>query len=442
MTDDHVHEHSDRAGGRGDALRALVASPGGRGLVGFVSVLLVLTAIGLVALWPDGDRPRIEGTGAPTVAAEVTGVRLVPCGGPTDQRCRTVVARVSEGEDEGHEAEIVLGPPEVSPDLDVGDAIRLSRQAPLEGEAADAFGDPLPDDGADGSAGAGDAGIDGAGSGDAGAPAPVYAYAERDRRAPLLWLAVLFAVLGLVVARSRGALALLGTGASITLVVVWLVPSILSDHPPVLVALVGAFAVMFITTGLTYGITAQSLAAVTGIGLSLLVALGIGVLWSSLAHLDGNGGELGSFVLQSGSSLELGGVVLAGMVIGALGVLTDTVVSQVSTVAALHRANDRLGVRGLYREAFTVGRDHLSATIHTLVLAYAGATLPLLLVVSANGVGVGDAFNDPDLAEPVVATLVGSIALVVAVPLSTLLAALLVRRVPRDALDTGHAHHH
>ncbi|MCK9248711.1 MAG: YibE/F family protein [Solirubrobacteraceae bacterium] len=426
MTDEHDHDHPSP--GRGDALRALLSSPGGRGLVGFVSLLLVLTAVGLVALWPDGDRPRVEGAGGPTVSGEVVGVRLAPCGGPTDQRCRTVVARVTEGEDEGHEAEIVLGPPEVSPDLDVGDAIRLARQAPLEGEAADALDDPP----------AGDAG----GPGAATSPAPAYSYAERDRRAPLVWLGVLFAVLGLVVARSRGALALLGTGASITLVVVWLVPALLSDHPPVLVALVGAFAVMFITTGLTYGVTTQSLAAVTGIGLSLLVALGVGVLWSELAHLDGTGGELGAFVIQSGSPLGLGGIVLAGMVIGALGVLTDTVVSQVSTVAALHRANDRMGVRRLYREAFAVGRDHLAATIHTLVLAYAGATLPLLLVVSANGVGVGDAFNDPDLAEPVVATLVGSIALVVAVPLSTLLAALLVRRVPRDALDGGHAHHH
>jgi uncharacterized membrane protein len=109
---------------------------------------------------------------------------------------------------------------------------------------------------------------------------------------------------------------------------------------------------------------------------------------------------------------------------------------------ALRRANPALGARALYEEAFRVGRDHLSATIHTLVLAYAGASLPLLLITRATGVGLTDALNTQDIAEPVLGGLVGCIALVCAVPLTTALAAALVTRVSPETLGDGHGHGH
>jgi|HubBroStandDraft_3_1064219.scaffolds.fasta_scaffold380511_1 uncharacterized membrane protein len=111
-------------------------------------------------------------------------------------------------------------------------------------------------------------------------------------------------------------------------------------------------------------------------------------------------------------------------------------------VMALRRADPSLTARRLYRSAFQVGRDHLSATIHTLVLAYAGASLPLLLITHSTGVGLVDAVSAQDIAEPVVATLIGCVGLVCAVPLTTGLAALLVSRIPGSALDGGHSHHH
>jgi uncharacterized membrane protein len=406
------------------ALRTLLQSRPGRLLVGVVALVGVLTVVGLVVLWPQGNGPNIPGAGTRTVGATVVGVESASCGGPSEQRCLTATFRVTDGPDEGHRAKVVLGPPEVSPDLAVGDKVRLVDQRPAAGTPAGAPG------GSGGEAAAG------------GGVEPVYAFSGVDRRVPLVALAVLFALLGAVVARGRGLLALVGTAASLSLVVLWLVPAILDGSSPILVATVGALAVMFVTTALTYGVTTQSLAAVTGIGVSLLVAALLGTLWSDLAGLDGKDGDLGSFALQSGGELPLQGILLAGMVIGALGVLTDTVVSQVSTVAALHRTNPSLPPRTLYREAFVVGRDHLAATIHTLVLAYAGATLPLLLVASANGVSFGDAINDSQLAEPIVSTLVGSAALVLSVPLSTALAAALVGRLPEAALGDAHHHHH
>ncbi|MGX6449670.1 YibE/F family protein [Patulibacter sp. S7RM1-6] len=390
-------------------VRSLLRSPAGRILVGSVAAVGLLTVLGLALLWPTGDHPGPQGGPTRIVGATVTKVALAPCGGPSDQRCVTARTRIDDGRDRGRAVEVVLGPQEVSPHLEVGDAVRLADQTPAGQRGGE----------------------------------PVYAFSGVDRTVPIGVLAVVFALLGALVARGRGLLALVGTAASLSLVVLWLVPAILDGRPPLLVAVVGALAVMFVTTALTYGVTTQSLAAVTGIGVSLLVGALLGTLWTSLAGLDGTDGDLGAFALQSGGGLPLQGIVLAGMVIGALGVLTDTVVSQVSTVAALHRTSPALSTARLYREAFAVGRDHLAATIHTLVLAYAGATLPLLLVASANGVGLRDAINDASLAEPIVSTLVGSVALVLSVPLSTFLAAVLVGRVPEAALgDGGHGHAH
>ena len=132
--------------------------------------------------------------------------------------------------------------------------------------------------------------------------------------------------------------------------------------------------------------------------------------------------------------MSLQGLLLAGMVIGALGVLDDVTISQASTVLALRRANPALRFRGLFGLALEVGRDHVSATVNTLVLAYVGAALPILLLFSAADLGVGDATNLEVVAKEIVATLVGSIGLISAVPVTTALAALLaVRRTRRGS---------
>jgi uncharacterized membrane protein len=131
------------------------------------------------------------------------------------------------------------------------------------------------------------------------------------------------------------------------------------------------------------------------------------------------------------------------MVIGALGVLDDVTISQASTVLALRRANPAMPFRRLFGLALEVGRDHVSATVNTLVLAYVGAALPILLLFSAADLGVGDAANLEVVAKEIVATLVGSIGLISAVPVTTGLAALLAVREDPDRLEAdvgAHAH--
>lgn len=394
-----------------DARRGGVyATPAGRALAVAVGALLAATIAGLVALWPSGDgaaKRDAAGRLAPTLAATVAGVDTVPCG-PVGQDCRRLTISVEDGE----RARLTLGPVDVSPDVEVGDRIRVERTPVAEGV-------------------------------DPGPGFQPYAFRDFDRGGPMLALGIAFALAAVVVARWRGLLAVAGIALSVLLVVVFLVPAILDGSPPVLVSLVGALAVMFVTLVLTYGVGPQTAAAALGIGVSLLLATLLGALLAGVAHLDGSTSDLAGQLLADSPGLSLQGIVIAGMVVGALGVLADTAVSQVSTVMALRRANPAYGPRRLYREAFAVGRDHLAATIHTLVLAYAGAALPLLLIVRASDAGFATAITTQELAEPVVATLVGALALVVAVPLSTLLAALVLHRVPVAALpDADHAHAH
>jgi uncharacterized membrane protein len=198
---------------------------------------------------------------------------------------------------------------------------------------------------------------------------------------------------------------------------------------------------MLLTIAFSSGLTAQGLSAMVGIAGSLLLAAGLGRLYVSLAHLNGLSSDLALALKQSGSTVSLTGLVLAGIVIASLGVLADMAVSQASAVMALRKANPRQGFRDLYRGGFIVGRDHFAATIVTLVFAYVGASLPLLLLFKTTGVGFTDALNNQEVAEPVVGILIGALALIASVPLTTGLAAVLAARMPAAALpEGGHAH--
>jgi uncharacterized membrane protein len=162
-----------------------------------------------------------------------------------------------------------------------------------------------------------------------------------------------------------------------------------------------------------------------------------------ISHLTGLSSHEALYLRAVAGEISIEGLLLAGMVIGALGVLDDLTVSQASTVLALRRANPTLGGRALYRLAVGVGQDHVAATVNTLVLAYAGAALPVLLVFSIAGVSTGEALNGEVVAGEIVATLVGSIGLVAAVPITTGLATLLALRVAPAAIEAdahGHAH--
>jgi uncharacterized membrane protein len=385
-----------------------------RALTAVAVILAAGTVAGLAILWPGDSRTRVQGgLAVDSEKAEVVEVRETLCPGLGNQQCQLVEATLTSGPDAGEDVELQLSAIQgFDPDLDPGDDIRVTKA-------------PEPPPGQEAVAG------------------PGYAFYDFERGTPMLVLAIAFAAIVLLFGRWRGALSLAGLGISLALVLLFVVPAILDGEPALAVAVVGSLAVALITIPLAHGAGPKSLAAVLGTAASLLLTALLALIFTKATHLTGLSSEEGTFLQLAGADLSLEGLLLAGMVIGALGVLDDVTVSQASTVLALRAANPQLRFRELFGTALRVGRDHVSATVNTLVLAYVGASLPLLLIFSSTDLGVGEALSTELVAKEVVATLVGSIGLIAAVPLTTALAAVLALEEAPDALaglDHGHAH--
>jgi len=257
---------------------------------------------------------------------------------------------------------------------------------------------------------------------------------DHDRRQPLLWLTALFAAAVLAVGRWYGLRSLAGLVFSFVVVFVYLIPSILDGNPPALVALTGAVVIMVATLYLAHGITLKTSAAVVGTSAALVATVLLGYLATQFASLEGETAPELVGLRFALPGLDLSGFILAGLIVATLGVLDDVTVSQSSTVFALADANPDLTRRQLFARAMTVGRDHIASVVNTLFLAYAGASLTLLVLLTLSGRETSWALNDEVIATEIVKTLVGSVGLVAAVPLTTALAAAAVTadsRAPR-----------
>jgi uncharacterized membrane protein len=377
----------------------------GRRVYAVALVAIGLATIGgMIALWPRGElppaAPGIEGTELlrHTYSAEIVSSTNYP------NCCQQLVVEVTEGPDAGKREDTEVGSGPGLPSYGVGDAVRVGKYANTR----------------------------------------EYRLVDFDRRLPLLWLALAFVALVIIFGRLRGALSLLGLAISFLIILVFVVPAILHDSPPLPVALVGSMAVMLTTIPLAHGLGPKSLAAMAGIAASLVVIVGLAIFSAHMAHLTGltSGEDYTVAYLHLGINFQ--SLLIGGMVIGALGVLDDVAISQASTVLALRKANPRLSFGQLFRQAIDVGRDHVSAVVNTLVLAYAGTSLITLLSFSSGGFDLLDAVNLGGPASVIVASMVGSIGLICAVPITTALAALLAESMPAEELAAeehlGHAH--
>ncbi|MEX1254355.1 MAG: YibE/F family protein [Dehalococcoidia bacterium] len=245
------------------------------------------------------------------------------------------------------------------------------------------------------------------------------------RTTPLILLAVAFAGLVLLVGRWRGLTSLLGLGASLLVIVRFILPGILSGADPVLISVIGALVIMLTTLYLAHGVTAKTSVALLGTVIALLLTAALAQISISVTKLSGLADESAvTLQILSAGDIDAGGLLLAGIIIGALGVLDDVTVAQASTVFELHHANPLLGARELYQRAMNVGRDHIASTVNTLVLAYAGAALPLLALLALLTEPLDSLLNREFLSTEIVRTLVGSMGIVAAVPLTTALAAI------------------
>ncbi len=247
------------------------------------------------------------------------------------------------------------------------------------------------------------------------------------RGGPMLWLLAGFVFVSVLVSGWKGLRGLGGILFSLVIVVFYIIPQIMAGKNPVLVSIIGAFFFLSITLYLIYGWTLKTHAAVLGTLLSLSLTGILAAVSVHITHLTGYGDENAMFLTQvAPQTLDMQGLLLAGMLIGALGVLDDLVIGQSSAVFELHAANSTLDLRFLYKRAMNIGRDHVAATVNTLVLAYAGASLPMLLLFSLNSHNLTLLLSTSYIAEEVVRTLVGSIGLFISVPLTTFIACVLV----------------
>ncbi|MGW2283699.1 YibE/F family protein [Streptomyces phaeochromogenes] len=402
----HGHSHSHGpAAPVSMHLRKVIAAV----LIPFAAAVVV----GLVVLWP-GGAPGHERTGVgfdrQTQQATVTKVDKVDCksvnasgetptgdtstaeGSSAQQQasgsCKKATVRVDTGKDKGRTfTEIVQ--PDSSRQLEQGQEVIVAYapDAPKELQ---------------------------------------YSVTDVNRKLPMTVLAGIFAVAVVLVGRMRGVMALVALAASFLILTFFILPAILQGSNPLVVAVVGASAIMLIALYLCHGLSARTSVAVLGTLLSLLLIGLLGSLFIDWAALTGNTDDNTGLIHGLYPSIDMSGLLLAGIIIGSLGVLDDVTVTQTSAVWELHEANPTMGWRGLYRAGIRIGRDHIASVVNTLVLAYAGAALPLLLLFSIAQSSVGTVANSELVAEEIVRTLVGSIGLVASVPVTTVLAALVV----------------
>jgi uncharacterized membrane protein len=385
-------------------------------LAGVLAAVFVAVAVGVIVLWPDDDRVSV----GPIAPGEIVGATVERVTGEGCERfggegCQFAYVTLTSGPDAGRESYLALPSRQFAPALESGDRIRVARNASPDGPA------PALDD----------------------REVQPLAFVDFERGRALAVLVFGFAVLVVALAGWQGLRSLIGLGVGLVIVVGWMVPSILSGHAPLAVGLVGGMAVVLATTVLTHGFGLKSAAAMLGAAATVVLIVALGAVAVDLAQITGlSSDEAGLLDARGRSEISIQGLVLAGIVIGALGVLDDLTVSQSSTVLALRRASPGMSARRLFQEGMIVGRDHLGATVNTLVLAYAGSSLPVLLVLAGQGTGLLDAIEFEQVASVLVATLVGSTGLLAAVPLTTGLAAALAAQTPAEALagESLHAH--
>lgn len=372
-----------------------------RAVASLALVALAATVIGIVVLWPREKPEDVLGQVGvirQTYEGEVTAATPTACPGETGGfTCQEVRVILLGGPDEGSVITLQFNATGQRRALSAGDKVILGHQPEAD-------------------------------------PRFEYVFFERDRKSVLFWLAGLFAVAVVMLGRLRGLAALAGLVASFVVLLQFVLPAILDGRSPVLVSVVGASAIAFLALYLAHGVRPLTTVALLGTLASLGLTALLATVFVDLASFTGSTSDEATLVTIGAGQIDLRGLVLGGVVIGALGAIDDMTVTQASAVWELRRSNPEMATMALFRAGMRIGRDHVASTVNTLVLAYVGASMPLLLLFILTRQSLGTVANGEIAATEIVRTLVGSIGLVASVPLTTWLAARTVR--PDDA-DEG-----
>lgn len=368
-----------------------------------------LIAVGMAVLWPT-EPPETDAASSDEVTGEVVGVAPRDCPedetpvegeGPEpadeDQRCGLATVELESGE------HVVTALPtgNDAPDVDTGDAVVLIY---------------LPD-----------------------AEPHTYHIVDHDRSFPLWVLAAVFALTIVAFGRWQGLRSLGGLAITFGVLLLFVVPAILAGQSPLLTAIVGAGAIMLTVLYLTHGLNASTTVAVAGTLASLVLTGLLSALAVNFARLTGVTDDETN-LLSIYHDVNMQGLLLAGILIGALGALNDVTVTQSNAVAEIARANPNYSRRDLYRSAARIGRAHIGSVVDTLILAYAGASLPLMILIAAADRPLGQVLTTQLISEEIVRSVVGTVGLVAAVPITTGLAALAANRLSGPETKTAPSH--
>ena len=389
-------------------------------VVGALIAIGVAVLAGAVWLWPSHQKADIPlpfqnatGGAVTTEAGHVLSSKAAPCGSPSagavltaepaqapegGAQCVQTLVSIDSGPNKGANTVLEFSGGPGQPNLAVGDHIRISRQ------------------------------VDAAG-------ATSYAFYDYERTWPLIVLAAVFAVVIVAVAGWRGLRALIGIVVAFVVLVVFLLPALRDGADAIPVALVASAAILYAVIYLAHGVSLRTSAALLGTLAALLLAALLSWGAIELAHLSGLSEDQNNEVAAYLGNVSITGLLLAGFIIGSLGVLNDVTVTQASTVFEL--AGTGANRKAIFLGAMRVGRDHIASTVYTLVLAYAGSALPLLLLFSVANRSLGDVLTSESVAIEIARSAVGGIALALSVPLTTAISAVLATPTTAPAASAG-----
>lgn len=256
-----------------------------------------------------------------------------------------------------------------------------------------------------------------------------YYITDYIRRDSLYLLFALFVAVTLLIGTKRGAASLIGMVFSFILIFAFILPQISAGHDPITIAIIASIAIIPVTFYLSHGLNKKTTAAIAGTFIALLITGVLANFFVDAARLTGFASEEAGFLESAKHGLiNIKGLLLAGIIVSVLGILDDITVSQAAVVYQLKAASPKLSFAELYSRAMDIGKDHIASVVNTLVLVYTGAALPLLLLFIDNPTPFGQVINHEIIAVEIVRTLVASIGLIVAVPITTFLTAYVVQK--------------
>ena len=365
--------------------------------------LAIWTLVGLIAFWP-GDVSRqvnadVTGYSVPGVTyptARITGIKEISCEGlagstpgVTDARCADLTSQLLEGDDKGKTVTVAITAAIYSSGVKAGQVVKLVRVPP---------------------------------SGDQPAQ---YQFSDFKRGTPLLVVGLIFAAVVIVVARWRGFAALLGLGFAGFILATFMFPALIAGSNPIMVGLIGSSAIMFVALYAAHGFSARTTTALVGTLFGLILIALLGFVVTKWSHLTGLAGEDDYLLAAAAPDLRLTSVVICGIIVAGLGVLNDVTITQASAVWEL--ADQGATQKRLFSRAMRIGRDHIASTVYTIAFATAGASLGVFLLIKINSRPLLDLLQAERFAAELLSILVGSIGLVLAVPLTTAVGVAVVR---------------